>query len=46
MAWRSGNGELDVGSAESGLSVLLEACERAVEEIGATVPLVQLRARN
>jgi len=29
---------------ESGLSVLLEACERAVEEIGATVPPVQLRA--
>jgi DNA-binding MarR family transcriptional regulator len=33
-----------VGSAESGLSVLLEACERAVEEIGAVVPPVQLRA--
>jgi DNA-binding MarR family transcriptional regulator len=44
MAGRSGNGELDVGSAESGLSVLLEACERAVEEIGAVVPPVQLRA--
>ncbi len=36
--------ELELGSAESGLSVLLEACERAVEEIGAAVPPVQLRA--
>src|ERR1039457_979242 len=36
--------QLAVGSAESGLSVLLEACERAGEEIGATVPLGQLRA--
>lgn len=44
MAWGSGNGELDVGSAESGLSVLLEACERAVEEVGVAVPPVQLRA--
>jgi hypothetical protein len=33
-----------VGSAESGLSVLLEACERAVEEVGVAVPPVQLRA--
>jgi DNA-binding MarR family transcriptional regulator len=44
MAWGSGHGELDVGSAESGLSVLLEACERAVEEVGVAVPPVQLRA--
>ncbi len=44
MAWGSGRGELDVGSAESGLSVLLEACERAVEEVGVAVPPVQLRA--
>jgi DNA-binding MarR family transcriptional regulator len=36
--------QLALASAESGLSVLLEACERAVEEIGATVPPVQLRA--
>ncbi len=36
--------ELELGSVESGLSVLLEACERAVEEIGAAVPPVQLRA--
>jgi DNA-binding MarR family transcriptional regulator len=36
--------QLALASAESGLSVLLEARERAVEEIGATVPPVQLRA--
>jgi DNA-binding MarR family transcriptional regulator len=36
--------QLALAPAESGLSVLLEACERAVEEIGATVPPVQLRA--
>jgi DNA-binding MarR family transcriptional regulator len=44
MAWRSGSDELDVDSAESGLATLLEACERAVEEIGPTVPPAQLRA--
>jgi DNA-binding MarR family transcriptional regulator len=44
MAGRSGGDELDVGSAESGLTVLLEACERAVEEIGPAVPPAQLRA--
>ena len=44
MAWRSGSDELDVDSAESGLAALLEACERAVEEIGPTVPPAQLRA--
>jgi DNA-binding MarR family transcriptional regulator len=44
MAWRSGNGELDVGLAESGLGVLLEACDRAVEELGSAVPPAQLRA--
>jgi DNA-binding MarR family transcriptional regulator len=31
-------------AVERGLSVLLEACERAVEGIGASVPSVQLRA--
>jgi DNA-binding MarR family transcriptional regulator len=36
--------QLALASAESGLSVLLEASERAVEEVGATVPPVQLRA--
>jgi DNA-binding MarR family transcriptional regulator len=44
MAWRTGNGELDLGPAESGLGVLLEACERAVEELGSAVPPAQLRA--
>jgi len=40
----SGNGQLEVGSVEGGLNVLLEACERAVEGIGSSVPSVQLRA--
>jgi DNA-binding MarR family transcriptional regulator len=35
---------VDVVAAEHGLAVLLEACERAVEEIGSTVPPAQLRA--
>jgi DNA-binding MarR family transcriptional regulator len=34
----------DMGWAEAGLAVLLEACEQAVEEIGSTVPPVQMRA--
>lgn len=38
------NGQLDVGSAEAGLTALLEACEKAVEEIGSAVPPAQLRA--
>jgi DNA-binding MarR family transcriptional regulator len=33
-----------VNSVEGGLSVLLDACERAVEGIGSSVPSVQLRA--
>src|ERR1039457_5080471 len=36
--------QLALGSAESGLSVLLEACERAVGGIGATVALGQVGA--
>ena len=36
--------ELALAPAEAGLSVLLEAFERAVEEVGATVPPVQMRA--
>jgi DNA-binding MarR family transcriptional regulator len=36
--------ELDAGRAEVGLTALLEACERAVEEVGAAVPPAQLRA--
>jgi len=44
MAWASADGQLDVGSAETGLTVLLEACERAVEELGSAVPPAQMRA--
>jgi DNA-binding MarR family transcriptional regulator len=47
MAWAAADGEVgvvDVGSAESGLAVLLEACERAVEELGSAVPPAQMRA--
>jgi DNA-binding MarR family transcriptional regulator len=39
-----GTGQLDVSSAECGLSVLLEACDRAVEDVGPNVPPVQMRA--
>ncbi len=35
---------MDVVAAERGLAVLLEACDRAVEEIGAAIPPAQLRA--
>src|SRR6202050_5275773 len=44
MAWPAADGEVDVGSAEAGLTVLLEACERAVEELGSAVPPAQMRA--
>src|SRR6202042_1714820 len=47
MARAAANGEVgvvDVGSAEAGLTVLLEACERAVEELGSAVPPAQMRA--
>ncbi len=40
----SGDGYWDVDSAEMGLAALLEASERAVEELGSTVPPTQLRA--
>ena len=43
-ALSSGSGQLDVASVERGLNVLLEACERAIEGIGSSVPAVQLRA--
>jgi DNA-binding MarR family transcriptional regulator len=42
--WPSAGGQLDVSSAETGLTVLLEACERAVEELGSAVPPAQMRA--
>lgn len=35
---------VDVAAAERGLAILLEACDRAVEEIGSAVPTAQLRA--
>ncbi len=44
MAGGTANGQMDVGAAEVGLTALLEACERAVEEIGPAVPAAQLRA--
>jgi DNA-binding MarR family transcriptional regulator len=44
MAWVSDSSHADVGSAEAGLTVLLDACDRAVEEIGSVVPPAQLRA--
>jgi DNA-binding MarR family transcriptional regulator len=34
----------DVGSAEAGLTTLIETCEKAIEEIGPAVPPAQLRA--
>lgn len=40
----SRNRQLEAGSLERGLTVLLNACERAVEGIGSSVPSVQLRA--
>jgi DNA-binding MarR family transcriptional regulator len=43
-AWPAVDGQLDVSSAETGLTVLLEACERAVEELGSAVPPAQMRA--
>jgi DNA-binding MarR family transcriptional regulator len=38
------DGQAGLGSAEAGLTVLLEACERAVEELGSAVPPAQMRA--
>jgi DNA-binding MarR family transcriptional regulator len=40
----AGDRQLEVDSVERGLTALLEACERAVEGIGSSVPSVQLRA--
>jgi DNA-binding MarR family transcriptional regulator len=36
--------QLDVASAETGLAVLIEACERAVEGVDPDVPPAQMRA--
>ena len=38
------DGQLDVGSAEAGLAVLIEACDRAVEERIPELPPAQMRA--
>jgi DNA-binding MarR family transcriptional regulator len=38
------DGRLDAGPAELGLAVLLEAYERAVDELGSAIPPAQLRA--
>lgn len=37
-------GQLDLGSAGIGLAVLLQASERAVEQLGVTYPSAQVRA--
>jgi len=44
MPRSAADGQLDVGSAETGLAVLIEACERAVEELGSAIPPAQMRA--
>jgi len=44
MAWAAADGEVDVSSAEAGLAVLLEACERSLDEMGGSVPPAQMRA--
>jgi DNA-binding MarR family transcriptional regulator len=36
--------DMGLGPADPGLAILLAACERAVEDVGATVPPAQLRA--
>jgi DNA-binding MarR family transcriptional regulator len=36
--------DCEVSAMEGGLAVLLEACERAVEGVGSSVPAAQLRA--
>jgi hypothetical protein len=41
---RPAAGPLDVGCAETGLALLIEASERAVEELGLSVPPAQIRA--
>jgi len=43
-AWAGPDGSPDVHGAETGLAVLLESCEKAVEDLGSSVPPAQLRA--
>ena len=40
----SAKDQLDLSSASNGLAVLLEASERAIEQLGATFPSAQVRA--
>lgn len=44
MIGGTGRSQLDAGSAERGLTALVEAAERAVEKISSSVPPAQLRA--
>jgi DNA-binding MarR family transcriptional regulator len=44
IAWAAADGQLDLASADAGLAALLEACERAVDQLGASHPSAQLRA--
>jgi DNA-binding MarR family transcriptional regulator len=44
MLGGAGQSQIDVGSAERGLTALVEAAERAVEKISSSVPPAQLRA--
>src|SRR5260370_9868214 len=39
-----GEGPLDMGGVETGLAMLIEASDRAVEELGLAVPPAQIRA--
>jgi DNA-binding MarR family transcriptional regulator len=44
IAGSPAEGPLDVGRAETGLAMLIEASERAMEELGSDVPPAQMRA--
>jgi DNA-binding MarR family transcriptional regulator len=44
MIGGAGQSKVDAGSAERGLTALIEAAERAVEKISSSVPPAQLRA--
>lgn len=44
MLGGAGQSQVDAGSAERGLTALVEAAERAVEKISSSVPPAQLRA--
>jgi DNA-binding MarR family transcriptional regulator len=44
IAWAAADGQLDLASADAGLAILIEACERAVDQLGASHPSAQLRA--